>query len=188
MDGWQKGSFFDVGVWHSSTSPQELTQRLTEEISCKHSLLSEEPATALQGKDLYELEVLTLQQNSYYTFAQSKYDYSKVDTCWILLNCIHKKWYGRHSKGYISLLLLLLNLHWQIILTLMSFFNLNLLCCAAGDPTGQGHRAAVPQTGDQLSEGGTESCSQGTCMHLLAFRKHSEKTIYHRHFITFLIV
>ena len=60
MDGWQKGSFFDVGVWHSSPSPQELTQRLTEEISCKHSLLSEESATALQGKDLYELEVLTL--------------------------------------------------------------------------------------------------------------------------------
>ncbi|XP_042183130.1 uncharacterized protein LOC112246418 isoform X3 [Oncorhynchus tshawytscha] len=41
-----------------SIHKQELTQRLTEEISCKHSLLSEEPATALQGKDLYELEVI----------------------------------------------------------------------------------------------------------------------------------
>nr|XP_029491120.1 uncharacterized protein LOC115109977 isoform X2 [Oncorhynchus nerka] len=41
-----------------SIHKQELTQRLTEEISCKHSLLSEVPATALQGKDLYELEVI----------------------------------------------------------------------------------------------------------------------------------
>ncbi|XP_071268241.1 early endosome antigen 1-like [Salvelinus alpinus] len=41
-----------------SIHKQELTQRLTEEISCKHSLLSEEPATALQGKDLYELKVI----------------------------------------------------------------------------------------------------------------------------------
>ncbi|CAB1341299.1 unnamed protein product [Coregonus sp. 'balchen'] len=32
--------------------------QLTEEISCKHSLLSGELATAFQGKDLYELEVI----------------------------------------------------------------------------------------------------------------------------------
>ncbi|XP_045066765.1 centrosome-associated protein CEP250-like [Coregonus clupeaformis] len=41
-----------------SAQKQELTQRLTEEISCKHSLLSGELATAFQGKDLYELEVI----------------------------------------------------------------------------------------------------------------------------------